>query len=601
MPSVSNFQTALEGVLITQITAAATTATVRVKEINGVTPTWLTTAHRITIIQKDRTATKVEVVDVAAGTTQSGSTVTLGTMTRGLPLDGSGFTGTGTAQVFRSGAKVIVTWDAQAGRQTAFKDLANTFSDHQTISGTNELRFNSSATAVWKNADGDLSFKDANNATKTLSDLAAAAGSDEKVAISANDTTPDYLVNKITGGDGVTVTETGDGGDETLDIDLDLATDPGLEISSGALRVKVKASGGVTRDSDGLSITDGVIGTQTTLLPDNAAQKSAAAGTLAPGYLTAVTGSGTTTALTTSLTNNGNLVAVGFHINSGTDDVVSVTYGGQAMTQMDKYNGTPSSESNYLYILHNAPQGANDVVITLNASRSIVMVAGAYYYFSTAAAPTVKNKGTGSGSASAAVTTTVDNSWLIGWGRSAGGTCSAGANTTKRAGSEQGLFDTNGPETPAGSFSLACSGTGTNVMIVAAVEPPGIIDSLDFDASTEEYADFTFTLPPNYTAGQTIDVVINWASTSTTGDVVWGVKGVGMSDGDVVGNTFGTEVTQSDTLQVAKVCKTTVSAVTLGGSAVAGDYATLRISRKAASGSDTLGSDASLLSIQILY
>lgn len=133
MPSVSNFQTALEGVLVSQISAAATTATVKVKEINGVTPTWLTTAHRITIIQKSRTVTKVEVVDVAAGTTQSGSTVTLGTMTRGLPLDGTGFSGTGTPQVFSSGAKVIITWDAQAGRQTAFKDIANSFSALQTF------------------------------------------------------------------------------------------------------------------------------------------------------------------------------------------------------------------------------------------------------------------------------------------------------------------------------------------------------------------------------------------------------------------------------------------------------------------------------------
>jgi len=137
MPSVSNFQTALEGTLVTQISAAATTATVKVKKINGATPTWLTTAHRITIIQKSRTVTKVEVVDVAAGTTQSGTTVTLGTMTRGLPLDGTGFTGSGTPQVFTSGAKVIVTWDAQAGRQTAFRDIANTFSAKQTFSVPN--------------------------------------------------------------------------------------------------------------------------------------------------------------------------------------------------------------------------------------------------------------------------------------------------------------------------------------------------------------------------------------------------------------------------------------------------------------------------------
>jgi len=35
---------------------------------------------------------------------------------------------------------------------------------------------------------------------------------------------------------------------------LDLATDPGLENSSGALQVKIKAASGVIRDADGLSI-----------------------------------------------------------------------------------------------------------------------------------------------------------------------------------------------------------------------------------------------------------------------------------------------------------------------------------------------------------
>jgi len=125
----------MEGILVSQIAANATTATVKVKAINGATPTWLTTAHRITVLQSTRTVTKVEVIGVAAGTTQSGSTVTLGTLTRGLPLDGTGFTGTGTAQVFTSGAKVIITWDAQSGRQTAFKDIANTFTDAQTFNG----------------------------------------------------------------------------------------------------------------------------------------------------------------------------------------------------------------------------------------------------------------------------------------------------------------------------------------------------------------------------------------------------------------------------------------------------------------------------------
>jgi len=38
---------------------------------------------------------------------------------------------------------------------------------------------------------------------------------------------------------------------------IDLATDPGLEFSSGDLQVKIKASSGVVRDADGLSVAVG--------------------------------------------------------------------------------------------------------------------------------------------------------------------------------------------------------------------------------------------------------------------------------------------------------------------------------------------------------
>lgn len=50
---------------------------------------------------------------------------------------------------------------------------------------------------------------------------AAAASGGDTVKVSANDTTAAELVSKITGGTGVTVTEVGDGGNETLNINID--------------------------------------------------------------------------------------------------------------------------------------------------------------------------------------------------------------------------------------------------------------------------------------------------------------------------------------------------------------------------------------------
>lgn len=52
----------------------------------------------------------------------------------------------------------------------------------------------------------------------------APGGADEKVGVTSNDTTPDYLKNKLTAGTGVSLTEVNDGGDEDLQIAADQLT-----------------------------------------------------------------------------------------------------------------------------------------------------------------------------------------------------------------------------------------------------------------------------------------------------------------------------------------------------------------------------------------
>lgn len=214
--------------------------------------TWPTGNQIWKLTRKTRTNTQVEFIGVES-LSQSGSTLTTGTVTRYLsPTDGTDFTSQGDGISFPAGAIVELVWDVRHAEHTAFKDNANTFTTHQLISSTNELRFNDTATAIWD--DGTtLRFKSSSQGSVTLDTLAATGGSDEKVGVSANDTTPAYLDTKITGGDGITVTETDDGGNETLDIDVDLAADGGLEISSGALRAKIGARG-IVRDSNGLDL-----------------------------------------------------------------------------------------------------------------------------------------------------------------------------------------------------------------------------------------------------------------------------------------------------------------------------------------------------------
>jgi len=143
----------------------------------------------------------------------------LTTCTRGLPVTNTtaNFTG-GTGRAWAKGAYITVVDSASYNQSTPFKNVANTFTDHQTLDTTKELRFNSSATAVWKDGSDNLSFKDAANGTKTLTQLAAAGGTDEKVKVSSNDTTQGYLNGKLVAGAGITLTENSDGSNETLSV-----------------------------------------------------------------------------------------------------------------------------------------------------------------------------------------------------------------------------------------------------------------------------------------------------------------------------------------------------------------------------------------------
>jgi predicted ribosome-associated RNA-binding protein Tma20 len=230
------------------------------------------------IVQQTRTQIKAEKVEVASAS-QSGSTVTLGTITRAQPFgDGTDFTGSGTAQSFAAGARVYMTINTHFAEQTALKDVANTFSDHQLITSTNELRFADTATAIWDDGT-NLSFKDSANSTITLATIAAAAGADQKVGIDTG-ATAGFL--GAASNDGVLRTGNGlsytDGGD-FVTIDTQILKDGSateLTISSGAVTLTSSAHT-IDTESDAASddldtISGGADGNYLTLFAANDAR-----------------------------------------------------------------------------------------------------------------------------------------------------------------------------------------------------------------------------------------------------------------------------------------------------------------------------------------
>jgi len=131
-----------------------------------------------------------------------------------------------------------------------------------------------------------------------------------------------------------------------------------------------------------------------------------------------------------------------------------------------------------------------------------------------------------------------------------------------------------------------------------------MIKSLDFDATTQEFAQFVIRMPKSWNAG-TVTFIPVWshASTTTNFGVVWALQGVALSDDDANDTAFGTEQTSTDTGGTTDDCYIgpESSAITIGGSPAKGDLVVFQVKRNPSDGSDTLAVDARLRGVYLLY
>lgn len=126
------------------------------------------------------------------------------------------------------------------------------------------------------------------------------------------------------------------------------------------------------------------------------------------------------------------------------------------------------------------------------------------------------------------------------------------------------------------------------------------IQSLDFDAATDEFAQVQFALPRSWNNG-TITVVFYWTASSGTGNVVWTVAGGAYSDDDALTVALGTAQSVTDGLTATNdlMSSSATSAMTLAGTPADADFIFIQVSRDADNGSDTFSADAKLLGISI--
>ena len=127
---------------------------------------------------------------------------------------------------------------------------------------------------------------------------------------------------------------------------------------------------------------------------------------------------------------------------------------------------------------------------------------------------------------------------------------------------------------------------------------------LDFDASSDEHAQFQIAFPKSWNEG-TVTFQAFWTTAATDTDgVAWGLQGVAVSDNDTIDVAYGTAVVVTDdALGAAEdLCVTAESgAITVAGSHAAGDMCFLRIFRGVSDSNDDMAEDARLIGIKLFF
>lgn len=107
-----------------------------------------------------------------------------------------------------------------------------------------------------------------------------------------------------------------------------------------------------------------------------------------------------------------------------------------------------------------------------------------------------------------------------------------------------------------------------------------MMQSLDFDATTEEHAQFSIVFGTRWDLG-TFTFEAEWTAASGSGDVVWGLQAISLGNDDGWDNAPGTEITVTDTLLLANDVHVspTSAAMTANGGPANGDRVIFQISR----------------------
>jgi hypothetical protein len=243
-----------------------------------------------------------------------------------------------------------------------------------------------------------------------------------------------------------------------------------------------------------------------------------------------------------------------------------------------------SGESNV--DVHIKPKGTGETRIGTGAAAATLTTSGAH--------DLVLDTNSGTNSGTITITDGADGNINI--APNGNGVAQVGGSAIKVAGKETIWV-------PASAmYGATTNGADAQQVETTATRPD--MKVLDFDAGTDEFAQFSIAMPKSWNEG-TITYQVYWSPGSTnTGDCIFGLQAVACADNDTIDVAYGTAVNVTDA-GIGTVEDQQISAesgdVTVAGSPAAGELTYFQLFRDANAGGDTFSADARVLGVKIFF
>jgi len=277
---------------------------------------------------------------------------------------------------------------------------------------------------------------------------------------------------------------------------------------------------------------------------------------------------------------------------SATDDTVAVAAFLQANTVWNSANSNYTFAANTVRLIANSAYAAQNTTYTYAANNVMKAANSAYAAQNTTYTYAANNVMNAANSAYAAQNTTYTyaaNNVML-----AANSAFANSNTvTALIGGQQTIWVAAAGMVPrndtAASNTWATSGGNS-------------YKTMDFDGSTQQYAEFSIQMPKGWDEGDLVcQFVWNNPSTSASG-VVWGISTQALADGDSLNTSVPTPTYVADTCGTGQYSQITNEiTITPGGSPGAEELLTFVVTRPTANGSDTYSGLGQLHGVKIHY